>query len=163
MVEFIDKNWENREKNPFIKTKHDLLVLASIVEKEASNFEEKRLVASVFLNRLKKKMYLQSDPTAVYSYTLGDSSKEKDIKANILIRQKSSHNTYRTKGLPPTPICNPSRESIIAVLRPAKSDYLFFIYQEGRGLSLSTNYVEHIRLVNILRRKINQRAVRGVA
>lgn len=152
MRDFIDKNWDRRYPNSLIRTKYDALILASIVEKESSNSFEKKLIASVFLNRLAKNMHLQSDPTAIYSYARGDVEKEKKIKTNVLLKEKSPYNTYKIKGLPPTPICNPSRESIMSVLQPIKSDYLFFVSNGSGGHNFSVNYSEHIKFVNKLRK-----------
>jgi UPF0755 protein len=152
MEDFIDENWNRRYPNPLVKTKHEALILASIVEKESSNSFEKKLIASVFFNRLARNMHLQSDPTAIYSYALGNVEKEKEIKTSILIRKKSPYNTYKIKGLPPTPICNPSRESLMAVLQPIKSDYLFFVSNGKGSHNFSLSYTEHRKFVDKLRK-----------
>jgi UPF0755 protein len=153
MEGFLSGVWNAETTDSTIKTKKDLLTLASIVEKESGNSSEKKLIASVFLNRLRKNMPLQSDPTAIYSYALGDVGKEKEIKTSILVKMDSSHNTYRIRGLPPTPICNPGRESIMAVLQPAKSNYLFFVIDNNGGHNFSSNYRDHIGFINSLRAK----------
>jgi UPF0755 protein len=153
MENFINESWDRRYQNPLIRTKYEALILASMVEKESGNFFEKKLTASVFLNRLAKNMYLQSDPTAIYSYARGDVEKEKKMKTSVLLREKTPYNTYRTKGLPPAPICNPSRESLLAVLQPVKSDYLFFVSNGNGGHNFSVSYAEHRKFVNELRKK----------
>lgn len=124
-------------------TKYDVLKLASIVEKEAVVDEERDLIAGVFMNRLEIGMPLQADPTLKYildnpSYTL--SSKELEID--------SPYNSYKYNGLPPTPICNPSVKSIVAVLNPKKTDYLYFVADgEGRHLFAKT-FEEHLRNIH---------------
>lgn len=150
MLKILDKYWDKRDKNLPVKTKQEALILASIVEKETSVKDERKLVASVFINRLKIGMPLQSDPTAIYGYAFGDVSKEKDIKTYFLIRKDSPYNTYKIKRLPPTPICNPGEESIKAVLNPAKTDYLFFVATGNGGHNFSTTYFEHRKQVKSL-------------
>ncbi|MDR1425622.1 MAG: endolytic transglycosylase MltG [Rickettsiales bacterium] len=156
MEEFINNNWETAELDPSIATKKDLLILASIVEKESANVVEKKIIASVFLNRLRKKMRLQSDPTVIYSFAFGDVEKEGKNKISVFAKIKSPHNTYMVGGLPPTAICNPGKESIMAVLHPAKSDYLFFVAYDNGKVGFTTNYRDHLKLVNKLRVKNNQ-------
>ncbi|MDR3079119.1 MAG: endolytic transglycosylase MltG [Rickettsiales bacterium] len=166
MEEFVESSWKTRDPDHSPKTKGDLLILASIVEKEAGSGAEKKLIASVFLNRLKKNMRLQSDPTAIYSYALGDVEKEKKLKTSVLVKMRSPYNTYLVRGLPPTPICNPGKESIAAVLRPAKSDYLFFVIDDRGGHNFSTNYRDHLKFVDSLRAGRRQKrpgATRGKA
>jgi UPF0755 protein len=160
MAEFVDSHWNGRDEEYSVKTKEDLLILASIVEKESGSSAEKKLIASVFLNRLGKKMRLQSDPTAIYAYTQGDVEKEKELKTSALIKIDSPFNTYRSRGLPPTPICNPGRESILAVLQPSRSDYLFFVINDKGGHSFSTNYGDHLKFIGSL--KINRRQARKI-
>lgn len=116
--------------------------MASIVEKETGIASERPKVASVFTNRLRKGMKLQSDPTIIYSFTMGDKSLERPIRLSD-IRNGSSYNTYNIYGLPPTPICNPGLASIKAVLNPPPSEYLYFV-ANGRGEHyFSTTIAEH--------------------
>ncbi|MCX8094762.1 MAG: endolytic transglycosylase MltG [Caldisericia bacterium] len=123
--------------------KYDILKLASIVEKEAMVDEERDIIAGVFINRLEIGMPLQADPTLKYildnpSYTL--SSKELEID--------SPYNSYKYNGLPPTPICNPSIKSIIAVLNPKKTDYLYFV-ADGKGRHIfAKTFEEHLRNIH---------------
>lgn len=151
MFKVIEDSWEKRADNLPFKTKVDALILASIVEKETGIAYERPLVASVFVNRLKINMPLQSDPTAIYGYTLGDSDKEKDIKTSILIRRDSPYNTYKIKALPPAPICNPGKDAIEAVLNPANTKYLFFVATGNGGHNFSENYFEHRKMVKNFR------------
>ena len=115
-----------------------VLTLASIVESETWMDSEKNLVASVYLNRLKKKMRLQADPTV--QYALGGEARRlyfKDLAAD------SPYNTYRHAGLPPGPICNPGAASILAVLNPAESNYLYFVATGKGGHYFAESYAEH--------------------
>jgi UPF0755 protein len=150
MYETIEKYWDTRDKDLPFKTKIEALILASIVEKETGVASERPLVASVFVNRLKINMPLQSDPTAIYGYAFGDISKEKEIKTSILIKENSPYNTYKIKALPPTPISNPGKESIKAVLNPAKTKYLFFVATGKGGHNFSENYDEHKKMIKTL-------------
>ena len=121
-------------------TKNDVVSLASIVEKEAKIEEERKLIARVFLNRLKKGWHLES--CATIRYALKNSGKPltyKDLKV------KSPYNTYRNYGLPPGPICNPGLLSIKAVLYPADSDNMFFFTKNGGTHQFSKYYDEHIK------------------
>ncbi|MBO4956927.1 MAG: endolytic transglycosylase MltG [Rickettsiales bacterium] len=148
MLKVIDRYWDSRDKDLPFNTKREALILASIVEKETGIEEERRLVASVFVNRLRIRMPLQSDPTAIYGYTFGNVAREKDIKTYFLIRRDSPYNTYKIRGLPPGPICNPGEESIKAVLNPAKTKYLFFVATGNGGHNFSETYFEHRKMVN---------------
>lgn len=142
MTKNLDELWEKRDLSIPVKTKEQALILASIVEKETGIESERPKVASVFTNRLRKGMKLQSDPTIIYSFTMGDKSLERPIRASD-IRNNSNYNTYNIYGLPPAPICNPGLESIKAVLNPPPSDYLFFV-ASGRGEHhFSTTIAEH--------------------
>lgn len=125
-------------------SKHQILTLASIVEKEAVTPEEKPLIASVFLNRLKKRMPLQSDPTSVYGVRAfsGKVSGED-------VRRNSAYNTYIINGLPPGPIGNPSEGAIEAVLKPAVTGYYYFVAKKDGSHHFSATLDEHNRAVNL--------------
>lgn len=143
----IDELWENRDKsNNIIKNKREAIILASIVERETSLESERKTVASVFLNRLRIGMKLQSDPTIIYSFTFGDTSLERKITYND-INNGSKFNTYNIYGLPPSPISNPGKASIQAVLNPIKTDYLYFVATGYGGHNFSTNLKDHNRFV----------------
>jgi len=123
-------------------TIHELVTLASIVEKESGREEEKPLISAVFHNRLKKRMRLQSDPTVIYGI--------ENFNGNLTkadLRKQSPYNTYRIKGLPPGPICNPGAASIQAVLYPAPVDYLFFVSKNDGSHQFSSNLSSHDKAV----------------
>ncbi len=147
----LEAAWDNRDPDLPLKNALELLILASIVEKEASKKEDKKKVASVFLNRLKKKMRLQSDPTVVYSLTNGRESLNRELNRDDL-KTKSPFNTYKIDGLPPSPICNPSKSSIHAVSNPLKTDFLFFVANGEGGHNFSNNLKQHNRFVKEYRR-----------
>ena len=123
--------------------RHQVLTLASIIQKEAGNREEMPLIAAVFHNRLRRKIRLASDPTTIYG--LGE-----NFDGNLRRRDldnSSPYNTYRHKGLPPGPICCPGRDAIKAALNPAASDYLFFVSRNNGSHQFSRTYAEHKRAV----------------
>jgi UPF0755 protein len=123
-------------------TPHEVITLASIVEKETGIPAERPLVASVFLNRLAKNMRLQADPTVRY----GLQNKTEQLTRRQLTRS-SPYNTYLVSGLPPGPIANPGRASIEAVLFPAQTDYLYFVAKDGQSHHFSRSLKEHNRAV----------------
>lgn len=120
----------------------EVTTLASIVEKETGQGKERPLIASVFLNRLKKRMRLASDPTVIYGIT--------DFNGNLTrkdLEKKTPYNTYVNYGLPPGPIANPGLESIKAVLYPANTDYLYFVSRNDGSHQFSKTLAEHNRAV----------------
>jgi UPF0755 protein len=120
-----------------------VVTLASMIEREAVSPEEKPLIASVFLNRLRVGMPLQSDPTAIYGLrTFGGAVTKQDLQNH------SPYNTYRIKGLPPGPIGNPGLESLQAVLKPALTDYLYFVARMDGTHQFSRTLKEHNQGVN---------------
>ena len=147
----VDSAWNTRAPDLPLKNTLELLVLASIVEKEAGNEQDKKKVASVFLNRLKKKMRLQSDPTVVYSLTGGEGSLDRELTRRDL-KINSPFNTYRISGLPPKPICNPSKSSIYAVANPTETEFLFFVADGKGGHNFSQNLRQHNQFVREYRK-----------
>lgn len=143
LMKFLDTEWEKRNPSITIKSKYEALILASIVEKETGYAPERATIASVFYNRLRKGMKLQSDPTIIYG--LGDKY-DGDIKTRD-IRKRTAYNTYVIDGLPPTPISLVSRDSILAVLHPASTKYLFFVASGGGKHFFSVTYKEHKQAV----------------
>ena len=136
----ITELWGKRNPNIPVKTSHEAVILASIIEKETAVREERFLIASVFTNRLYRKMRLQSDPTVLYGVT--DKEPNEPITRTDL-RRKTSHNTYVIQGLPKTPICNPGIASIEAALHPATTDYFYFVAKGGGRHSFSKTLKEH--------------------
>ena len=128
---FLAKMWEERDPDIVVQTPEEAVILASIVEKETSRADERPLIASVFENRLRKKMRLQSDPTIIYGLVGGKGVLDHPITQEELERE-TAYNTYKINGLPPTPIGNPGRAAIEAVLKPAKTKDLYFV-ADGTG------------------------------
>ncbi len=156
MNKAINELWEKRDKTIPLKSKEEAIILASIVEKETSLNSERGLVASVFTNRLKKGIKLQSDPTIIYSFTFGDKKLERQIRVSD-IQNNSNFNTYNIYGLPPAPICNPGLASIKAVLNPLSSDFIYFV-ASGRGdHTFSATLQEHNANVSRYRRLIREK------
>lgn len=129
-------------------TLHEVVILASIVEKETGVALERPLIARVFLNRLKRKMRLQADPTVIYG--LGDFDGNLTRKD---LRTPSAYNTYILAGLPVGPIANPGRDSLQAVLEPAEGDWLYFVARGDGTHSFSTNLKEHNKAVYQFQKK----------
>jgi UPF0755 protein len=138
----VDGLWERRDQSIPIKTKEQAVILASIVERETSIESERGKVASVFVNRLRKGMKLQSDPTIIYSFTFGNKQLERPIRVSD-IQNNSSFNTYHIYGLPPAPICNPGVASLKAVLNPLQTDYIFFVASGSGDHVFSSTIQEH--------------------
>ena len=142
--------WKNRDKDLDINNHKDVVILASIIEKESSLNSEKSKIAQVFLNRLRLNMKLQSDPTVIYGIERELGIKKKELTKNDL-NHESSFNTYLVHGLPESPICNPGKESIIAATNPSKGDLLFFVANGEGGHNFSSSYDEHIENVKKFR------------
>lgn len=139
---FLQALWEKRQTDLPFTTPLEALVLASIVEKETGRADERERVAAVFVNRLKKKMRLQSDPTIIYGIVGGQGSLGRPISRTD-IDTKTDYNTYRIDGLPPGPICNPGRDSIAATLNPAATTDLYFVADGSGGHTFSDTLAEH--------------------
>lgn len=138
----LDTAWNNRDKTLPLKSKEELLILASIVEKETGIPEERAQVASVFVNRLKIGMLLQTDPTVIYAVTLGKEDLGRPIyKKDLAI--DSPYNTYKYTGLPPTPICNPGKDAILATANPDTTPYLYFVASGNGGHNFAKTLIEH--------------------
>jgi UPF0755 protein len=142
--------WERRTPDLPIKTTEQLVTLASIVEKETGKPDERSRVAAVFVNRLRQKIKLQSDPTIIYGLVGGKGTLGRPIKRSE-IQQPSPYNTYVIDGLPPGPIANPGRASLEAAANPARPRDLFFVADGTGGHAFSDSYDQHQKNVAKLR------------
>ena len=139
--------WVSRQADLPYKTANEALIMASIIEREAATKADRQLVAAVLINRMKRGMRLQSDPTVRYGV---DINIDRPIgKADL--RRKTPWNTYVIMGLPKTPICNPSFESIEAALHPADSDFLYFVSDGFGGLRFAQTLDVHNKNVRLFR------------
>ncbi len=146
----IQEIWDRRMPDLPLKSPDQLVVLASIVEKETGKPEERTRVASVFLNRLKTRMKLQSDPTIIYGLVGGKGSLGRPIMRSE-IEQHTPYNTYVIEGLPPGPIANPGRASLEATANPARTKELYFVADGTGGHAFAENYDQHQKNVARLR------------
>jgi UPF0755 protein len=143
--ELLDELWAKRAPNLTVKSKEEAVILASIVEKETALPAERPHIASVFVNRLRLGMKLQSDPTIIYGITKGYPLGRR-IRQSVIDRV-TPYNTYVIAGLPPQPICNPGKDSIAAVLNPADTKDLFFVADGSGGHVFAATGAEQARNV----------------
>ena len=143
MMKELDLAWQQRAKDSPLKTPYQALIMASIIEKETAVASERGLVASVFMNRLRANMPLQTDPTVIYG--MGDKYHGNITKKDL--RTPTAYNTYTMRGLPPTPIAMPSKAAIMAAVDPDNSDFYYFVADGKGGHKFSTTLVEHNRAV----------------
>jgi UPF0755 protein len=130
MVKYLAAAWEKRKPGIAVSTPREALILASIVEKETGKAEERRMVAGVYSNRLKRGMPLQADPTVIYPVTKGKPLGRRILRSEL--QADNGYNTYARAGLPAGPIANPGRASIDAVLDPEDTQALYFV-ADGTG------------------------------
>lgn len=146
----IDRLWPERSEDLTL-SRNEVLILASIVQKESAGQDEYGNVASVFLNRLERGMNLETDVTVHYGVNGGEPLFNRQGQRRTLYRSEldrdTPYNTYTRAGLPPTPIANPGAGAIRAVLNAPKTDYIFFVASGGGGSVFSTNYRDHQRAV----------------
>ncbi|MDK2797346.1 MAG: hypothetical protein PWQ19_896 [Tepidiphilus sp.] len=143
MKEELEAAWQARDPELPLSSPYEALILASLVEKETGRAEDRGKVASVFVNRLRRGMPLQTDPTVIYG--LGE-----EFDGNLTRRHLGEDhpwNTYTRGGLPPTPICLPGRESLWAAVRPEKTDYFYFVARGDGSSEFSRTLEEHNRAV----------------
>jgi UPF0755 protein len=144
MQRHLQENWLARDKNLPLETPYQALILASIVEKETGQARDRTMIASVFINRLRKGMRLQTDPTVIYG--IGDQYDGNIRKRDLL--KDTEYNTYTRDGLTPTPIALPGLESLQAVMHPATSSALYFVSRGDGSSQFSSSLTEHNKAVN---------------
>src|SRR3954449_2289028 len=154
----LSEIWERRNQDVPIKTPEQLVTLASIVEKETGKPDERSRVAAVFVNRLKQKIKLQSDPTIIYGLVGGKGTLGRPIKRSE-ITQPSPYNTYVIEGLPPGPISNPGRASLEATANPARTRDLYFVADGTGGHTFTETYDQHQK--NVARLRSMERAIQN--
>ncbi len=157
MTETLNELWNGRARDLPLRGPTDAVILASIVEKETALQAERPRVAAVYLNRLRRGMKLEADPTVIYGITQGRATLDRPLSRADL-QQRTQWNTYVIEGLPPTPIANPGRAALQAVLRPTQSDELYFVADGNGGHLFARTLQEHNANVARLRDLERQRA-----
>ena len=156
MKRLTSKLWAKRITGLPFQTIKEAVILASIVEKETGKAKERAHVAAVFINRMRKGMRLQSDPTIIYGITQGKGKLGRDLNRSDL-RESTLFNTYLIDGLPPTPIANPGKEALKAVLDPRKTDDLYFVANGKGGHAFSKTLAAHNKNVKKWKKFKNQK------
>ncbi|MDA9361953.1 endolytic transglycosylase MltG [Ascidiaceihabitans sp.] len=158
---WIADAWEGRNSAVPVDNPEDLLILASLIEKETGVAREREQVASVFVNRLNKNMRLQTDPTVIYGITKGEGILGRGLRRSEL-RAETPWNTYVIPALPPTPIANPGRASLLAAANPDETPYIFFVADGTGGHAFAVTLEEHNRNVAKWRKiEAEKKAVEG--
>ncbi len=142
MSQELSALWSARANGLPFKTPQEAVILASIIEKETSRADERARIAGVFINRLNKGMRLQSDPTVVYGLTKGKAALGRPLSRADL-KKPTPYNTYLIQGLPPSPICNPGKDSLAAALDPEKTEDLYFVADGSGGHVFARTLEEH--------------------
>lgn len=153
MVKLVDNQWQGRMDGLPYKDKNDLVTMASIVEKETALSDERSKVASVFINRLRVGMRLQTDPTVIYG--MGDSYTGTLTRKDL--DTPTPYNTYVIAGMPPGPIAMPSKASLEAAAHPVKTDFLYFVADGKGGHTFTTNLASHNRAVQAWRLAVKEK------
>lgn len=149
LVVYLENSWQHKAAHLPYKTSYDLLIAASIIEKETANLNEKRLISSVIVNRLNKNMPLQMDPTVIYAHGCAFSG----LLTHGDLQIDSPFNTYRHRGLPPTPIAMVGKDAIDAAAHPAVTPYLYFVARGDGTHHFSTNYHDQKQAIALYLRK----------
>jgi UPF0755 protein len=156
MDKTLDETWRKRAAGLPLANRREALVLASIIEKETAVAAERAKVAAVYINRLRRHMKLESDPTVIYGLTGGKAPLNRELTRADLA-STSPYNTYMVVGLPPGPICNPGRASIVAATNPARDRSLYFVADGQGGHAFAVNLFEHNRNVERWRQIVRER------
>ena len=155
MDESLRQAWQ-QNTSKVLKTPKQLLILASIIEKETSLSEERADIAAVFINRLTTGMKLQTDPSVIYALTKGKKDLDRKLyKKDLSI--DSPYNTYKYYGLPPEPICNPGKAALMAAANPSDAQYLYFVASGNGGHRFAQTLKEHNKNVSLYRKKIKKK------
>ncbi|MGR4001203.1 MAG: endolytic transglycosylase MltG [Alphaproteobacteria bacterium] len=152
--------WAQRADNLPLESPYEALILASIIERETGRDNERALVASVFINRLRNNARMQSDPTVIYALGRHDDPRSQPLTRDDL-KVDHPYNTYKIRGLPPGPIANPGRASLAAALNPAETDLFYFVADGEGGHRFSSNLADHNENVRRLRAREAQEAQRA--
>jgi UPF0755 protein len=154
---WLEEAWAARAPDLPVETPEELLILASIIEKETGVAEERGRVASVFVNRLRRGMRLQTDPTVIYGITRGEGTLGRGL-TRAELAAPTPWNTYAIDGLPPTPIANPGRASLMAAAQPETTDLYYFVADGTGGHAFARTLEEHNANVAVWRRIEAERA-----
>jgi UPF0755 protein len=160
MTEETSRLWPLRSKGLALRSPREAVILASIVERETARGEERPMIAAVFLNRIKRRMVLQSDPTVAYGVALKEAVADRVLRRALTradLATPGAYNTYLNKGLPPHPIANPGRAAIAAVLHPAQTRALYFVADGSGGHVFARTLAQHNRNVRRWRRILRHR------
>jgi UPF0755 protein len=155
LVRQFDAVWKEiePESQHQLLSRHEIVTLASIVEKETAAPEERPIIAAVFVNRLKRRMRLETDPSVIY----GIDNFDGNLRKRDLRNKDNPYNTYQIAGLPPGPIASPGADALRAVLKPADSDYLYFVSRNDGTHHFSRTYREHVNAVNRFQKRPKRR------
>ncbi len=148
---FLNSVWKEKPKDFILKNKNELLILASIIQKESGNIDDSKLVASVFINRLKNKMKLQSDVTLAYGFKVNG----KNITRKML-KSTNPYNTYKLHGLPPTPISYPGENALNALRNIEKTEYIYFVSDGNGRHRFSKTYSLHKKNIKLWKDTLNK-------